>query len=157
MQSQLILEIGNHIWHHLPYCSEFLTPYALSYKLSCSYSLFMILLKGNLGKRSGHLLITYSSFLFLWSMQETTSQAKYCVIKECKRVGRAGDEHSMVVLGLRLVTGKRGSLRELFPAHSFFLPKAADMGGHLFFRHNTRTPGTWMQVVGKPLQPYMSR
>ena len=33
--------------------------------LCCSHSLFTRLLKGQLGKRSGHLLITQSSFLFL--------------------------------------------------------------------------------------------
>lgn len=123
MQSQLILEIGNHIWHHLPYCSEFLTPYALSYKLSCSYSLFMILLKGNLGKRSGHLLITYSSFLFLWCQERTDKLGKVLCDQKIWKL----------CLGQRLVKiqlcqsdkTKGAYCRELFPAKDSFLQKAA--------------------------------
>ena len=36
---------------------------------NCLHSLFLRLLKGKLGKRSGHLLITCSSFLF-FDLQE---------------------------------------------------------------------------------------
>ena len=41
-----------------------------------SHRLFMRLLKGKREKRSGHLLVTYSSSLLLWSMERTNKLGK---------------------------------------------------------------------------------
>ena len=57
-------------------CAGLLTPCDLSLDALLFTSLFMRLLKGKLGKRSGLLLITYSSFLLLWYMERTNKLDK---------------------------------------------------------------------------------
>lgn len=51
-------------------CAGSWTPLDFPQMLSCSHSLFTRLLKWKLEKGSGHLLITYSSLLPLWSMKK---------------------------------------------------------------------------------------
>ena len=62
----------------------------------CLHSLFLRLLKGKLGKRSGHLLIT-CSFLFFDLWKEPRRYTRYCVIKRSERCAWTGDEKSLVV------------------------------------------------------------
>ena len=64
---------------------------------SWSRSLFGRLLKGKPGKRSGHLLITDSSFLRLWSMGRTDKLGKVlCDLKTWKvYLGRRWVEHGV--------------------------------------------------------------
>ena len=49
---------------------------SLHFFTSCSHSLFMRLLKGKSGKKIDHLLITYSSFLLLWSKGKVNKLGK---------------------------------------------------------------------------------
>ena len=60
--------------------------------LSCSHSLFRRLLKGKLGKRSGHLLILTLHFYFFNLQKEAVGQAKHCMIKRSERCAWAGNE-----------------------------------------------------------------
>lgn len=76
--------------------------------LSCSHSLFKRSVKGKLGRRSGDVLITYSSLPFLWSMERNNKLDK--VVCDQKM--------------WKLCQGQRWA--ELVPpAESSFLPKAA--------------------------------
>ena len=88
---------------------------------SCVHSLFMKYLKGKLEKRSGHLLITYSLFLLLWSI-DRTNRLNTLLYDEKIWKGWEWVDHG--VPHLRLVIRLRGSCRELFPAKTSFLPKA---------------------------------
>ena len=84
------------------------------------------LLKGKLGKRSGHLFITYSSFLLLWSMERANRLGEvWCDQKIWK-----------VCLGRRWVPGliKVRAITKGFPAKSSFLPKAV-------YEHTRRNAG----------------
>ena len=89
--------------------------------LSCSHNFLVRLLKGKLGKRSGHLLITcsllvnYLSYLFdLW--KEPTSQGKYPVIKKFEKYA------SMGVPGSRLVIRQRNHPQRTLSCQKLLTP-----------------------------------
>ena len=71
----------------------------------CSHSLFTRLLKGKLGKRSGHLLISLH-FYFFDLQKEPTGQAKYHVIKRFEKCAGAEVSRAQGSLKPGLVTVK---------------------------------------------------
>ena len=81
----------------------------------------MKFLKGKLEKIFGHMLITYSSFLLLWSI-DRTNRLNTLLCDEKIWKGLKWVDHG--VPHLSLVIRLRGSCKELFPAKSSFLPKA---------------------------------
>ena len=108
---------------------------------SCSCSLvtqFTQLLKGKLEKRSGHLLITDSCFLFSDLCREPTSQATYCVsrLERCAwaEMSRAWGSWLKVRDSVALLSDKeRTSWRGGLPAESCtHSPNALLAGSQLF-------------------------
>ena len=74
-KSQLIIGVGGQSHYHPPLCVGLSTPYDLSLDAILSTQ-FERLLKGKLGKRSGQLFITYSSFLLLLSTESISRLGK---------------------------------------------------------------------------------
>ena len=62
---------------HLPRCVQACQFIVIFHQiLFCSHSLFVRSLKEKLGKRSGHQLMAYSSFLVFWSIERTKRLGK---------------------------------------------------------------------------------
>ena len=101
--------------------------------------------EGEAREETGHLLITYSLFLLLWSMERTDRLGKVLCEQKNWNVcyGRRWVEHG--VSGLRLTTRQKGAFcRELFPARSCFQ----------IFTWQNITPFLWDcgQMSGKQIQ-----
>ena len=124
----LIIETEVQIHCHLPLHASLSTSCDLSLDAILFSQFFIGLLTGRLGKRLSHLLVTYSSFLLLWSKEETNRKQDTVWSKGLKGVlgpemSRAWGAWFKVSYSFAQVTKQTG-----LPAESFLLLKAAYRG-----------------------------